>query len=158
MKSVKNNISYFFSCLSIHPPTHPSIFCLTAFPRTSAVQLLSRVWLFVTPWTRAHQAFLSFTISQCLLKLQASNTVLNRTNTSSYYFVFSLRRDIKYKFTINIWFTIKHNDCGRFYIETLIKLKKLFLYFASSFCKKKFHRNRCWILWNALYSATEIWL
>ena len=30
------------------------------------VQLLSRVWLFVTPWTAAHQASLSFTISQSL--------------------------------------------------------------------------------------------
>ena len=33
------------------------------------VQLLSSVWLFVTPWTTAHQASLSFTISQSLLKL-----------------------------------------------------------------------------------------
>ena len=35
------------------------------------VQSLSRVQLFVTPWTLAHQAFLSFTISQSLLKLMA---------------------------------------------------------------------------------------
>ena len=33
------------------------------------VELLSRVWLFVTLWTAAHQASLSFTISQSLLKL-----------------------------------------------------------------------------------------
>ena len=32
------------------------------------VQLLSRVQLFVTPWTAAHQASLSFTISWSLLK------------------------------------------------------------------------------------------
>ena len=32
------------------------------------VQLLSRVWLFVTPWTIAFQASLSLTISQNLLK------------------------------------------------------------------------------------------
>ena len=32
-------------------------------------QLLSRIWLFVTPWTAAHQASLSFTISQSFLKL-----------------------------------------------------------------------------------------
>ena len=36
---------------------------------TFVVQLLSRVQLFVTPWTAAHQAPLSFTISQSLLKL-----------------------------------------------------------------------------------------
>ena len=33
------------------------------------VQLISCVWLFVTPWTAARQASLSFTISQSLLKL-----------------------------------------------------------------------------------------
>ena len=35
----------------------------------SSVQSLSRVQLFATPWTIAHQAFLSFTISLSLLKL-----------------------------------------------------------------------------------------
>ena len=34
-------------------------------------QLLSCVQLFATPWTAAHQAFLSFTISQSLLKLMS---------------------------------------------------------------------------------------
>ena len=33
------------------------------------VHLLSRVWLFATPWTAAHQTSLSFPISQSLLKL-----------------------------------------------------------------------------------------
>jgi len=33
------------------------------------IQLLSRVWLFATPWTAAGQASLSFNISQSLLKL-----------------------------------------------------------------------------------------
>ena len=33
------------------------------------VQLLSCVWLFVTPWTAAHVASLSFTISQSLFRL-----------------------------------------------------------------------------------------
>ena len=39
------------------------------------VQLLSHVWLFVTPWTAAHQASLSFTISQSLLKLLSIESV-----------------------------------------------------------------------------------
>ena len=37
-------------------------------PVIVVVQLLSCVWLFVTPWTAAHQASLSFIISQSLLK------------------------------------------------------------------------------------------
>ena len=39
------------------------------------VQLLSHVRLFVTPWTAAHQAFLSFTISWSLLKLMSIESV-----------------------------------------------------------------------------------
>ena len=35
------------------------------------VQLLSHVWLFVTPWTAAHQASLSFTVSRSSLKLMS---------------------------------------------------------------------------------------
>ena len=35
------------------------------------VQLLSRVQLFVTPWTAARQASLSFTVSQSMLKLMS---------------------------------------------------------------------------------------
>ena len=37
----------------------------------SSVQLFSRIWLFVTPWIAAHQASLSITISQSLLKLMS---------------------------------------------------------------------------------------
>ena len=40
------------------------------------VQLLSPVWLFVTPWTAAHQASLSCTVSQSLLKLMSIESVL----------------------------------------------------------------------------------
>ena len=35
----------------------------------SSVQLLSRVWLFVTPWIAIRQAFLSITISRSSLKI-----------------------------------------------------------------------------------------
>ena len=37
---------------------------------------LSHVWLFVTPWTAAHQASLSFTISWSLLKLMSIESVM----------------------------------------------------------------------------------
>ena len=47
----------FISCVNFYSP----------FP-SGFVQLLSHVWLLVTPWTAAHQASLSFTISQSLLK------------------------------------------------------------------------------------------
>ena len=40
------------------------------------VQLLSRVWLSVTPWTAAPQASLSFTISQSLLILVSTESMI----------------------------------------------------------------------------------
>ena len=40
------------------------------------VQLLSHVWLFATPWTTAHQTFLSFTISWSLIKLIFIDSVM----------------------------------------------------------------------------------
>ena len=42
----------------------------------SSVQLLSRVWLFVTPWTAACQASLSITSSWSLLKLMSIESVM----------------------------------------------------------------------------------
>ena len=42
----------------------------------SSVQSLSRVWLFVTPWTAARQASLSITNSRSLLKLTSMESVM----------------------------------------------------------------------------------
>ena len=42
----------------------------------SSIQSLSHVWLFVTPWTAAHQASLSITNSQSLLKLMSIKSVM----------------------------------------------------------------------------------
>ena len=44
-------------------------------PDIVVVQFLSRVWLFATPWTAAHQASLSFTVSWSLLKLMSTELV-----------------------------------------------------------------------------------
>ena len=44
--------------------------------RMVIVQSLSHVWLFITPWTAAHQASLSFTVSQSLLKFMSSESVM----------------------------------------------------------------------------------
>ena len=53
------------------------IFMGTGDQRSIVVfQSLSRVWLFVTPWTAALQASLSFTISQTLLKLTSIELVM----------------------------------------------------------------------------------
>ena len=52
------------------------IYCLCAFLQYSSVQLLSRVRLFVTPWTAAHQASLSITNGWSLLKLMSIESVM----------------------------------------------------------------------------------
>ena len=43
----------------------------------SSVQLLSCVWIFATPWTAAHQASLSFTVSWNLFKLMSIESVMS---------------------------------------------------------------------------------
>ena len=56
--------------LLIYPsPTLP-------FSQFSSIQSLSRVRLFVTPWTEAHQASLSITNSRSLLRLMSIETVM----------------------------------------------------------------------------------
>ena len=46
----------------------------------SSVQLLSRVWLFVTPWIAARQASLSITNSQSSLKLTSIESVMSSSH------------------------------------------------------------------------------
>ena len=47
------------------------------------VQLLSSIQVFVTPWTAEHQASLSITNSQSLLKLKSIESVVPSDNSSS---------------------------------------------------------------------------
>ena len=53
-------------------------YCMTL----SSVQLLSHVWLFVTPWTAARQASLSITNSRSLLKLMSIELVMPSNSLS----------------------------------------------------------------------------
>ena len=55
-----------------------------------AVQLLSCIWLFVTPWTAVHQAFLSFTVSWSLLKLKSIESVMPSNRLILCYFLLFL--------------------------------------------------------------------
>ena len=48
----------------------------SSWVRFSSVQSLSHVWLFATPWTTAHQASLSNTNSQSLLRLMSIELVM----------------------------------------------------------------------------------
>ena len=56
------------------------IFCLNQVFFVLVVQSVSHVWRFVTPWTAARQASLSFTISQSLLKLMSIESVIRDNN------------------------------------------------------------------------------
>ena len=55
----------------------------------SSVQSLSHIWLFATPWTAAHQASLSITNSQSLLKLMSIESVMPHLTISSSVVPFS---------------------------------------------------------------------
>ena len=50
--------------------------CSMSSPGHCCFQSLSHIWLFVTPWTAARQAFLSFTISKSLLKFMSVESVM----------------------------------------------------------------------------------
>ena len=56
--------------------TSPKDFILTGLEGPVVVQSLNHVRLFATPWTGAHQANLSFTIPQSLLKLMSIELVM----------------------------------------------------------------------------------
>ena len=56
--------------------TESSLLSLRVIWVFSSVRSLSCVWLFVTPWTAAYQAFLSITNSQSLLKLMSIELVM----------------------------------------------------------------------------------
>ena len=62
--------------------------CEIYVPGFSSVQLLSCVRLFVTPWTVAHQACLSITNSQSLLRLMSIETVMPSNNLILWLYVF----------------------------------------------------------------------
>ena len=51
----------------------------------SSVQSLSHVRLFMTPWTAAHQASLSFTISRSLFKLMSIESVMPSNHLILYH-------------------------------------------------------------------------
>ena len=60
-----------------YPPHSGLTLCLhTQAQQSSSVQSLSHIRLFMTPWTVAHQASLSITSSQSLLKLMSIESVM----------------------------------------------------------------------------------
>ena len=69
LSNLNNNNSVSMTCVFLLP-----LEC--GWPGESSVQLLSRVRLFVTPWTVAHKAFLSITNSWSLLKLMSIESVM----------------------------------------------------------------------------------
>ena len=61
---------------NIHPNLWPKDSAVIYHWNVVAVQSLSHVRLFFTPLTAAHQAYLSSTISQSLLKLMSTESVM----------------------------------------------------------------------------------
>ena len=57
-------------------PTRPPVKSYLRLPQSFQFSSLSHVWLFVNPWTAAHQASLSITNARSLLKLMSTETVM----------------------------------------------------------------------------------
>ena len=73
--------SHWLFSSSLGAKTWNTLFVL--FGVVAVVQSLSHVWLFVTPWTAACQASLSFTMSQSLLKFTSISWLCYLTISSS---------------------------------------------------------------------------
>ena len=79
------HILFYIACFSFLTAEH-IVFCssglylptisLPGLPPLLLLLSLSCIWLFVTQWTAAHQASLSFTISRSLLKLMSIKLVI----------------------------------------------------------------------------------
>ena len=95
------------TCLEIQSRT--KAFSVSAY---SSVQLLSRVKLFVTPWTAACQASLSVANSQSLLKLMSIESVMPATHLILHHpllllpSIFPSIRDFSNEFALCISFSI----------------------------------------------------
>ena len=70
----ENKVHHCFHFLPIYTPWSDGTDCHDL--SISSVQLLSRVWLFASPWTSARQASLSIADSQNLLKLMSIESVM----------------------------------------------------------------------------------
>ena len=82
---LKNSLCSVSSSLLHHPSPNSqqllfffAVSIVLPFPEChiSSVQSLSLVWLFATPWTAAHQAFLSITNSRSLFKLLSIESLM----------------------------------------------------------------------------------
>ena len=71
---VNISIVSIYVCVCIYIHIYIYIYIYIKF--VVVVQSLNHVWLFVTPWTEACQASLSFTISQSLFKLMSIKLVM----------------------------------------------------------------------------------
>ena len=89
------------------------------YPIVAVVQSPGCVWLFVTPWTAAHQASLSFIISPSLLKFMSIALVMPYPAISSSYFNRTITREcyvMLYKWNQTIYnflgflFSPQHNS------------------------------------------------
>ena len=71
--TIKASRTWQHQCLTLHPPPYsiPHFSPRRWKRKFSSVQSLSHVQLFATPWTVAHQASMSITNSQSLLKLMS---------------------------------------------------------------------------------------
>ena len=80
--SVLDHLDTLFCEATIFQLSFPSLMACLSFSYwfvhlcVSSVQLFSRVQLFVTPWTAAHQASMSITNSQSLLKFTCIESVM----------------------------------------------------------------------------------
>ena len=76
MNSIPKHSAVLFKLFERYNSTFQIFFKWNCILIAVVVQSLSHVWLFATPWSAVHKASLSLTISQCLLKLMCTESVM----------------------------------------------------------------------------------
>ena len=90
------------------------------------VQFLSYAWLFVIPWSAAHQASLSFTISLSLLKLMSTESVMPSNHLILCHPFLLLLPSVFFpasvSFPVSRLFTIRWPKCWSFSFRSVLQM------------------------------------
>ena len=105
------------------------LYCFIPVLFVVVVQSLSHVWLFVSPWTAAHQSSLSFTISWSLLKLMSTESVMPSNHlilsspSPSAFYLFYLCQQVM---------SLLFNTLSRFVVAFLLRSRCLLISWLQS--------------------------
>ena len=128
------------------------------------VQLLICVWLFATPWSAAHQASLSFTISLSLLTLMSIELVMPSNHLilccspppPAFYFFWHLSLCIRWPKYWSFSFSISPSNEYSGLISFRIDWFALLAVQGTLKSLLQHHSSKAWILWCSAFFMVQL--